>query len=771
MRGKRCLFCLACAAAGTAAGRYASSRTAIALLLCAAGVAALFTGGVKSRRHLAVPAAAACVWMMLSMAQFGGARSGVLPRLASSTRVVTLYGRIVSPLSTKGDSSAFFLAVSSMEEGRGGRAAGERVLVRARGALPGDEYYPGVKVRARGKLRPPGADASWMLERGAACSLSVSGGGISLSRDPPDAISRVVHATRSWVSGRYAMLFDRRTAGLLQGVTLSKLDLLDSGTRSDLKRCGLSHIVAVSGLHVGAAATLVLALGTAAGVRRSGRYALAALSAFAVLAVSGFRPSATRAAVMAAAGYGGALAGRRYDPLVGISIAGLGMLAANPRALFDMGFQYSFAAAGGIIISARWVRDRRKERAPAERASGARTFLAACAGAQLGILPLMLARGEGVPVAAVLANLLVVPAVGPMLLSGWSSAAMSLISTALARAVAVLPGALAGYVMAVSSTLAKVPPAGARGTALAALSLLLYVAGLVLALRASGGGTSLLMPGIAIALAMALALFSCAALQPFGGRDTVTFLDVGEGDAILARDSKGACVLVDGGPDPGLLMEKLEKRGVRKIDLAVSTHPHADHAAGLVEAIGRTPTGVLLEPGEPRDSALYRKLVDVARDGGVERMTAREGQVIKVSNATSLEVLRAPMDLERLPGDANDCSLVLVLSMRGMRVLLSADAGARAQEEIVAGRPWLRCEVLKVSHQGAREATSEELLDTCRPVLAVISVGRDNDYGHPSPRCLELLSGRGIRITRTDRDGDVEVSVSNGRIGLATGGR
>lgn len=771
MRANLGLACLVCAACGTAAGRHAPGRAAVALALAAAACAAsLFLSGGPGRRRAALAAAAFCAWTAISAAQFSAIRNGVLPRLAAEGRSVTVEGRIVSPLESAGPGSSFYLKVTSLEGGRQRGGAGERVLVRSGRALPRVDYFPGVPVKVHGRLSLPGRNAARLLERGAACVMGVSSAGIQ-TRGPPDAISRVVQAARSWVSGRYALLFDHRAAGLLEGITLSKLDLMQPGLRSELRSCGLSHIVAVSGLHVGAAAALVLAGAAAAGLGKAARYSTAGLSALAVLALSGFRPAAARAAFMATAAYGGALAGRRYDPRIGLSVAGMGMLAANPRALFDWGFQYSFAAAAGIILAV-GLQGRRPTGSPSgERVGGLRAALVVCSGAQLGLIPIMLARGEPVPVTALLANLLVVPVVGPILLSGWLAAALSPISLAAARPVALLAGALARYVMFVCSSLSLVPGGRFAGSALSKASLALYLLGLALLLAAIKKGSGLLRPGVAVTLALALALFSCGVPGPSSGRDTVTFLDVGQGDAVLATDSTGARVLVDGGPDPGRLMEKLEGRGVSRLDLAVSTHPHADHLAGLVEAVDRLPVGALLEPGLPPGSSMHRRLIDRAGARGVRRTTARRGQMVRVSAAMSLEVLRAPADLEELPEDVNDRSLVILLRVGGMKVLLTGDAGSEAQDQVVAESPWLRCDVLKVSHQGAADDTSETLLETCRPVLAAISVGAGNMYGHPSAGCLEMLAEHGIVVARTDIDGDIEVSGGSGRIGLTTGRR
>lgn len=203
----------------------------------------------------------------------------------------------------------------------------------------------------------------------------------------------------------------------------------------------------------------------------------------------------------------------------------------------------------------------------------------------------------------------------------------------------------------------------------------------------------------------------------------------------------------------------------------VSTHPHDDHITGLVEVMRQTPVGSLIDPGLPLTSPAYLELVRLALRKHVPRTIGREGQVLAVSTLTELRVLYAPLDLERIPEDMNDCSLMMMASVGGMRALMCGDASCEAQKMLLGAHPDLECDLLKVPHHGAREASYAELYAACRPAVAAISAGRDNKFGHPSPRCLELLASRGIRTARTDKDGDIELSIDSDRIGLVTGRR
>jgi competence protein ComEC len=746
---------------GVLLGRYVTLPLLAGLLACiilAAVIAAMLWR--KGARAAALPAAFFVLGLIIMFSSTWTAAHGLLPELASKKARVWLSGRAVSAPAAVGDGSSFLMQVGSLRTG--GRECGcrERVLVSVRESVAESAFYPGRVVECAGKMGSAQKQVGWLLDRGAASVIYVAGKDLK-ARGQGDPVSRSVHAARAWMSRAYRRLYGPRTAGFIEGVTLSKLEGVDPGILSDLRSCGLSHIVAVSGLHVGSAAMLTLALLTALGTGRTTRYALAGVMAVVVLALSNFRPSALRACLMAGLSFGGLLLGREYDSLAGLSLAGVLILSANPRAVFDMGFQLSFAAALGIVLA---VRGR-------EKASGLRLFLTVCAGAQLGILPLMLLKGEGVPVTAVAANLLVVPLVGPLLLSSWAAAFISWPSAPLGRVASAVPAAIARYVLTVASLFSRVPSAGLLLSSLAALALVAYVLALAWTVWEAPSGGSLFRPAAAFLLALALVLVPCAALPGFTSGDRMCILDVGQGDAILLRDSAGCNVLIDGGPDGMRLLEKLRARGVQKLDVILSTHPHSDHVSGLVDVLRHFPVGRVVDAGLSPERGAYGEMLRLARSRKVPRTVAREGMVVTVSERTRLEVLYAPGAPVGGMSDANDSSLVVMVHLNGMRALMTGDLGSDEQKELLAFHPDLSCDVLKVPHHGAREATSGELYEASRPALAAISVGKGNRFGHPSATCIEMLADRRIPVERTDRDGDLEVSVDNGRIGVTKGRR
>jgi len=233
----------------------------------------------------------------------------------------------------------------------------------------------------------------------------------------------------------------------------------------------------------------------------------------------------------------------------------------------------------------------------------------------------------------------------------------------------------------------------------------------------------------------------------------IEILDVGQGDAILLEPSGAPAVLVDGGPPGDDLASKLEDAGVDGLGAAVITHDQSDHAAGVEELLGRFPVGRLVY------GRLHRRTLAEATAAGVKPERVAAGSELDSGNLR-LQVLWPPRDLlvAAVPGeDPNQLALVMEARWRDFTMLLTADAEA----ESVSLDPG-PVDVLKVAHHGSDDAGLGPLLDRIQPQLAVISVGQDNPYGHPTQGTLSTLAEHGVPTLRTDEDGTVVIDVSKG---------
>ena len=537
---------------------------------------------------------------------------------------------------------------------------------------------------------------------------------IEASRFPPHLAGRFIRRT---VIDRLQPFDDGRA--LLAGFLIGDTTQIEEPDVDAMRLSGLAHFVAVSGSNVALfLAILFVATGPLAlGPRRRALIGLLGLPLYA--AATRFEPSVMRASVMA----GIALTGRLIDVVLEawqlLSLAVVSLLVFDPGLSHNAGFQLSVAATAGVLIGARWRVRGRLSRA-----------LAITMGAQLAVAPLLLIYFGSVPLMSPIVNLVAAPLV-----------AMS--TTVGAIGVGGIPflvapaGWLAGLVLDLARGAAGWPQLG-----------LWELAGLV-----GAGAVVLARPRArpVAAVVVVMLVFWTAVLpgEPLTPGDVVV-LDIGQGDAILVYGGDERFALIDGGPDPALLVDKLRDYRVRSIELMVLTHVHADHATGLLGVVGRIPIGAVWAATDPHSSGASDELMARLDAVGSETLTPEIGRRRRLGVLT-LRVL-GPV---RRYASPNDQSIVLeVEGPRGRTMLLSGDIESFAQADLA----HVRADVLKVPHQGAGTSDPDWLAGVGAK-LAVISVG-PNQFGHPVDWVIETLEESGAEVRRTDHSGDVIVGLS-----------
>jgi competence protein ComEC len=399
------------------------------------------------------------------------------------------------------------------------------------------------------------------------------------------------------------------------------------------------------------------------------------------------------------------------------------LVAVDGGLATSIGFQLSVAATAGILAGIPLWRDRRPRLVWAT--------LGATVAAQATVAPLLLLHFGAVPLLAPLANLMAVP----LVVAATGLGGIGLLVGA--DRIVALAAACAGLVLRVARGAADLPQLGAVPVALTAA--LVALAALWRGLRPLLAAVMVVVVGIAV-----------IPPGPPGG-PVVSFLDIGQGDATLLRGPGGETILVDGGPDPALLRSHLRNAGVRRIDLLVVTHTHADHTAGLAGLhvpVARMWYAPHLAEGPPYETVV---LEQTAR-GTI--MEAPAVGTVAVIGAFTIEVL-GPL---RRYASLNDESLVIRVTAAGVKVLLTGDVERIAQRDLGV----LSADVLKVPHQGG--ATSDlDWLTASGAAIAVISVG-SNDFGHPSAELITALGAAGMVVYRTDRDGTIDIRLDRLRL-------
>jgi competence protein ComEC len=244
----------------------------------------------------------------------------------------------------------------------------------------------------------------------------------------------------------------------------------------------------------------------------------------------------------------------------------------------------------------------------------------------------------------------------------------------------------------------------------------------------------------------------------------VSFLDIGQGDATLIQDGAGASVLFDAGPPEARVYRQLRAAGVERLDLAVSTHQSRDHQGGFHEVLEKLPVRLLVENGYGTRDPDYRRLIAEADARGVRHIPARAGQVLSVGRLT-IRIFgprpRAPG--EPPPADPNPIGVAAIVSEGSFDLWLSADA----ESDAILQYPLRPVEAMKVSHHGSADPGLPQVLARLHPQVAAIEVGKDNSYGHPAPATLAALRAAVPHVYRTDRDGTITLTATDGRLAVA----
>ncbi|MFA5871508.1 MAG: ComEC/Rec2 family competence protein [Parcubacteria group bacterium] len=237
----------------------------------------------------------------------------------------------------------------------------------------------------------------------------------------------------------------------------------------------------------------------------------------------------------------------------------------------------------------------------------------------------------------------------------------------------------------------------------------------------------------------------------------VIFLNVGQGDSILIQ--KGVKqILIDGGSSGKVELAELGEYLPyfdREIEIVIVTHPDRDHIGGLIDVARNYKIGKVLETAAEKDTAIFKEWQEVLDFNKVGKLDATSGDEIKFSDA-SLKIIYPQSKVDSSSGDANNKSIVSRLDYGGSSFLFTGDIESPAEREILERGENVDIDFLKIAHHGSKYSSSEEFLNAASPKEAIISVGANNSYGHPTEAVLEALREKNIRILRTDESGDIE---------------
>ncbi len=250
---------------------------------------------------------------------------------------------------------------------------------------------------------------------------------------------------------------------------------------------------------------------------------------------------------------------------------------------------------------------------------------------------------------------------------------------------------------------------------------------------------------------------------PSGKTLDIYVLDVGQGDSIFLRSPSGKTMLVDAGES--FMYERvdefLQNQAVKKLDIVVGTHPHADHIGAMEEIVTHYTIGAYCMPDAQNQTQMFENLLDALTEQDINVKQAAGGKTSTINWDEDVEV----NILSPLPGveydNLNDWSVMLHVQYGDTSILLTGDAESFAEKAALKALPedYFRATVLKVGHHGSSTSSSDAFLDAVDPEIAVVSLGKDNEYGHPHKEVVEALEARDITLYRTDTAGTIHIAL------------
>ena len=717
----------------------------VAVILCGAFAAGVILGvelGLAPGWQLGLAAVAAGAW--------GAARLGPSAGLATAATVAlgALAGageRRDPPVLPDGAEVWEGTVVRPLEDGVVLDLDGLRAYLRAPDLLPGD------RVRFRGAVDAPGppyrnegqpdGDRLWRGRGVDAIAHAFPPGPVRLAATAPSFYRPTAELRRRAAAAT--------TSPLVQALVLGKRDLVPPGVEDDFRRAGVTHVLSVSGLHL-AAVTFLLYVGVRRGWLRvtwlalrvpAERVAAAAALPIAVgyTLVTGAAVATVRALACVLVFMGARLLGRRPDALAALAAAALAILVVSPLAIYDPSFQLSFAAAFGLALAGgigrRWIV----------------RMLAASLVAFVATAPFTALHFGVVQPAGIVANLVVVP-LAEMVLLPVGLAGAALVGTPLGPPLLRVAGWVADALAFIVHQIARVAPVWDVSPPRPFELALLLGALAALALRRRRA---------AVACVAVVAVSYAWPHRPDGAE--IAFLDVGQGDAAVVATPTETWLVDAGGRlfgavalDPGerAVWPFLRARRIRRIDVAVVSHPHPDHYGGLAAVAAHVPIGEVWTNGEDGDPA-YRALLDRLAAAGTRVVHPPPGTVRAAGDVRLVAV--GPAAPDPLRGN-NDNSLVVRVELAGRRVLFAGDLEAEGEAALA---PALEgADIVKVPHHGSRTSSTPAFVAATRPAVAIVSCGRRNRFGFPAAEVVARWTEAGAAVERTDLHGEVRALLS-----------
>lgn len=631
----------------------------------------------------------------------------------------------------------------------------------------------GNKVSVTGTYKKPtekrnykGYDYMKYLKTKKICgSLMVDGEGKLVKTKKINPIFTIINKLSLIFKQNLKKLLPEQEAELEQGILLGDTSDIESDIKDDFRECNLSHMLAVSGAHL---SYLVLGINTvlskkAFGIRR--RKILSIIFILIFMVIVNMSPSVVRAGISTIIAMFATLIYRKQDTYTTISIALLLTLLNNPFAIFDVGLQLSYLATLSIIIFySKFTQKQFNNKVKKYLYESAMLTFSA----NILILPISIYEFNTIPINSVISNLLAGPLLGICIILGMFMVIISTVCFPVSKLIAFPLQIILKILIKTIELISKIPFGNYTVKTPWLIVVFLTYAIIATLIHNKKRITKILT---IITLIIFIVMQVCTFIN-IDEKLKIYFIDVGQGDSMLVKTVRGKNILIDGGgsknPDydigEKILVPYLLDRRIKTLDYVIISHFDEDHVGGVLTVMQELKVKKAIIARQFENSNNYKKFIKLAHEKKIKVIVVEAGDVINIEKEIRLRVLWPDSKNKINENVLNNNSLVCKLEYKNFSIMLTGDIEEIAEKAILAkykrNVKILKSNILKVAHHGSKSSSTEDFIKAVMPEIALIGVGKDNSFGHPSDGTIERLNKIKCKILRTDKMGEIELFVN-----------
>ena len=604
----------------------------------------------------------------------------------------------------------------------------------------------------------------------------------TINKNNVGVIDLLANKVRNSMKRKIEQNLHNETNELLSGMLIGEKSNLQKEIQEDFRDSSLSHVLAISGMHVSYVMLGITFLISKIKFSKKMSKIVTILILLFFIILTGKTASVTRACFMSSYIILASLLHKKAHVLGSISISLLIILIINPYFILDIGLQLSYGGTIGIVLIYPILKKYKKKK---EDKTGRikkvlykikdkiiDTILITIS-ANLVIFPIVLFHYNIMSFTFIISNLLISPIIGIIIILGFLSVFSSYIVSPISKVMFFFLQIFLSVLAQIAHFCAELPLSKVYFPTPKIYVIIIYYLFLMYIILVKNKIITGKKIGKKVFIIFTIIVIILNLILNFIPKTfTISFIDVGQGDSILISTPKGKNIIVDGGGSRDetsfnigkqTLIPYLLNKGITKLDYVIISHFDSDHATGVAQILGKIDVSSIILTRQLEENDIYRHILSIAKEKKIKLIYVKEGDVLKIGGI-KISIIH-PENKLMINNPMNNNSIVCKVEYNSFSMLLTGDIEMEAEELILRKNINLKADVLKVAHHGSKTSTTGEFLKAINPKVALIGVGKNNNFGHPSNEVIQRLKENGTRIYRTDENGEISITVNKkGRI-------